>query len=87
MLKDSQNICDDLKSTVVCRGFLKGLVYHGDYHFTCHVIDKSGNIWFHDGMMTGRSTLKEGKFGSVSQPNLKECRFKQLCLVIYGHKA
>ena len=66
---------------------LKGLVYHGDFHFTCRIIDESGNIWFHDGMTTGRSTLKEGKFGSVSQPNLKECRNKQLSLVIYGHKA
>ena len=65
---------------------LRGLVYHGGYHFTCRIIDESGNIWFHDGMTTGRSTLKEGKFGSVSQPNLKECGNKQLCLVIYGHK-
>jgi len=60
---------------------LQSLVYHGDYHFTCQIIDKSGNIWFHDGMTTGRSTLKEGKFGSANQPNLKECRNKQLCLV------
>jgi hypothetical protein len=65
---------------------LKGLMYHGDYHFTCQIINESGNIWFHDGMTTGRGTLKEGKFGSVGQPNLKECRNKQLCLVIYGHK-
>jgi hypothetical protein len=28
---------------------LKGLVYHGGYHFTCQIIDESGNIWFHDG--------------------------------------
>ena len=66
---------------------LKGLVYHGDYHFTSRIIDNSGNIWFHDGMTTGKIALKEGKFGSVSQPNLKECRNKQLCLVLYGHKA
>jgi len=83
-----------LSRTVKIQGFarattlhLKGLVYHGDFHFTCRIIDESGNIWLHDGMTTGRSTLKEGKFGSVSQPNLKECRNKQLCLVIYGHKA
>ena len=50
---------------------LKGLVYHGNYHFTCQIIDKSRNIWFHDGIATGHITLKEGKFGSVSQPNLK----------------
>src|SRR5882762_4314813 len=37
-------------------------------------------------MTTGKISIKDGKFGSVSQPNLKECRNKQLCLVIYGHK-
>jgi hypothetical protein len=66
---------------------LRGLVYHGGFHFTCRIIDESGNIWFHDGMTTGRITVKEGKFGSVSQPDLKKCRNKQLCLVIYGHKS
>ena len=59
---------------------LKGLVYHGDYHFTCRIIDESGNIWFHDGMTTGKFSIKDGKFGSVSQPNLKKCRNKQLYL-------
>ena len=66
---------------------LKGLVYHGDYHLASRIIDNSGNIWFHDGMTTGKIALKEGKFGSASQPNLKECRNKQLCLAIYGYKA
>ena len=66
---------------------LKGLVYHGGYHFTCRIIDESGNIWFHDGIATGRISIKEGKFGSVSQPNLKKCRNKQLCLLIYGHRS
>jgi len=66
---------------------LKGPVYHGGYHFTCRIIDNSSNIWFHDGISTGRTSIKEGKFGTVSQPNLKMCRNKQLCLVIYGHKS
>ena len=66
---------------------LKGLVYHGGYHFTCWIIDESGNIWFHDGMTTGRISVKEGKFGTISQPSMKVCRNKQLCLVIYGHKS
>jgi hypothetical protein len=65
---------------------LKGLVYHSGYHFTCWIKNESGNIWFHDGI-TGRTSIKEGKFGSVSQPNLKVCQNKQLCLVIYGHKS
>ena len=66
---------------------LKGLVYHGGYHFTCRIVDESGNIWFNDGITTGRISIKDGKFGSVSQPNLKECRNKKLCLVIYGHRS
>jgi hypothetical protein len=57
---------------------LEGLVYYCGYHFTCWIIDESGNIWFHDAVTTGRNSTKEGKFGSVSQPNLKECRNKQL---------
>ena len=71
-----------VRATIV---HLKGLVYYGGYHFTCQIIDESENIWFHDGITTGRNSTKEGKFGSVSQPNLKECRNKQLCLVIHGH--
>src|SRR5882762_11037901 len=66
---------------------LKGLVYHGGYHFTCRIIDESGNIWFHDGITTGKISIKDGKFGSVSQPNLKVCQNKQLCHVIYGHRS
>ena len=53
---------------------LKGLVYHGGYHFTCQIIDESGNIWFHDGITNGIISLEEGKFGSVSQPNLMVCK-------------
>jgi hypothetical protein len=66
---------------------LKGLVYHDGYYFTCWIIHEPGNIWFHDGMATGRISIKEGKFGTVSQPSLNECRDEQLCLVIYGHKS
>ena len=58
------------------------LVYYGGFHFTCQMIDEAGNIWFHDGMTTARTTIKEGRIGSVSEPDLKQCRNKQLCLVL-----
>ena len=74
-------------STCATTLHLRGLVYYGGFHFTCRIVDESGNIWFHDGMTTERTTIKEGRFGSVSQPDLKKCRNKQLCLVIYGHKS
>ena len=47
--------------------YLKGLVYHGGYHFTCQIIDESGNIWFHDGMITGRTSIKVNLELSVNQ--------------------
>ena len=59
---------------------LKGLVYHGSYHFTCWIIDESDNIWFHDGTSTGRTSTHDGKFGTISQPNLKVCRNKEYVL-------
>ena len=31
---------------------LRGLIYHGDHHFSCRVIDETGGIWFHDGIHT-----------------------------------
>ena len=48
---------------------LRGLIYYGDFHFTCWIIDISGNIWFHD-----------GKIGCVSQPNLRKGRNKKICM-------
>ena len=59
---------------------LKGLVSHSSYHFTCWIIDESDNIWFHDGTSTGRTSTHDGKFGTISQPNLKVCRNKEYAL-------
>jgi hypothetical protein len=41
-------------------------------------MNESGYIWVHDGMITGTISIKDGKFRTVSQPNLKEGRNKQL---------
>jgi hypothetical protein len=67
--------------------YLKGLVYHGDFHFTCRIVDFSGNIWFHDGMTMGSTSTYDGKIGHVGQPNLHKCRNKKLCLAIYAKKS
>jgi len=32
---------------------VRGLMYHGDFHFTSHIIGIDGNVWYHDGMITG----------------------------------
>ena len=30
-----------------------GLIYHGDFLFTSHIIGTDGITWYHDGMTTG----------------------------------
>ena len=65
---------------------LRGLVYHGGFHFTCRIIDPLGKIWFNDGISTGRTSTEDGWLRKISQPNLYTCRNKQLCLAIYAQK-
>ena len=38
---------------------LRGVIYFENNHFTERVITSSGMVWFHDGMLTGRSLLYE----------------------------
>jgi hypothetical protein len=40
---------------------LKGLVYHGGYHFTCRIVDESGNIWFHDEITNYWEKFNQGR--------------------------
>jgi hypothetical protein len=67
--------------------YLRSLIYYGDFHFTCRIIDISGNIWFHDGMTTGNTSINDGKIGHVSQHNLHKCRNKKICLAIYAQSS
>ena len=32
---------------------LCGVIYYGSGHFTCYIVDKSGNVWYHDGFTQG----------------------------------
>jgi hypothetical protein len=38
---------------------LRGIIYFENNHFTARVITRTGMVWFHDGMFTGRSLLYE----------------------------
>jgi hypothetical protein len=50
----------------------KGLIYHGDFHFTSCIIiiGTDGTVWYHDGMATGSSCENEGDFDKFSSRNL-----------------
>ena len=38
---------------------VKGSIYHGDFHFTSHIIGTDGIVWYHDDMSTGSSCENE----------------------------
>ncbi|KAJ7605732.1 hypothetical protein DFH06DRAFT_1020012, partial [Mycena polygramma] len=44
---------------------LRGLLYYKDRHFTSIIIDRSGLMWYHDGIATGRSCRRLGYYRDV----------------------
>ena len=47
---------------------LCGVIYYASNHFVCRIVDKSGNIWFHDGYKMG-STVKYVKNSTTMSNN------------------
>ncbi|KAF8578584.1 hypothetical protein K439DRAFT_1361844 [Ramaria rubella] len=41
---------------------LIGIIYFGSDHCTTRIIDHQGQVWFHDGIATGRTCVYEGPF-------------------------
>jgi hypothetical protein len=56
---------------------VKGLIYHGDFHFTSCIIGT-------DSMTTGSSCENEGDFDKFSPRKLLKCKGKMLILVVYA---
>jgi len=63
---------------------VRGLIYHGDFHFTSRIIGNDNNVWYHDGMTTGSTCKNEGDFDSFSTKKLSKCKGKRLLLVVYA---
>ena len=62
---------------------LKGLVYHGGFHFTCRIINDQGDIWYNDGIDLGRDVLIEGNVKEKSNKWWQTCKERKLVLSIY----
>ena len=62
---------------------LRGIVYHGGYHFTCRTVSSEQQMWYHDGINTGKSCLMDGILGSQSEDRLRVCRNRNLVLAVY----
>ena len=63
---------------------IRGLIYHGDFHFTSCIIGTDGMVWYHDGITTRSSCENEGDFTKFSSKNLLKCKGKNLILVMYA---
>lgn len=63
---------------------LRGLIYWGDFHFVSCMVDKSGQVWFHDGITTGPSCEWEQTMDLSSDTQwLTNVRLKELCCCVY----
>ena len=65
---------------------LRGLVYHGGYHFTSRIVSAEQDMWYHDGINTGKICIRDGQLGISTDDKLKVCRGKELVLACYALK-
>lgn len=68
---------------------IRGLIYHSQMagHFTSVVIDGEGIMWYHDGMITGRTCVRNGRFSEIGNLLTLHRRSEEhLCAVIYALK-
>ncbi|KAJ7161114.1 hypothetical protein C8R46DRAFT_905054 [Mycena filopes] len=70
---------------VQARMRLRGIIYGGQGHFTCRFVDRSGGLWFHDGITTGRRCLQEVNLSAITRLlDLQRCGEKTAVAVIYA---
>ncbi|KAJ7882960.1 hypothetical protein B0H14DRAFT_2339751 [Mycena olivaceomarginata] len=87
---DSQNLLFDRVLTFIVgqrsvRLYLRGIIYGGFNHFTCRVIQLDGWVWFHDGITTGRSTVRDFHYDDIVRKlDLHTCRERRAIAVIYA---
>ncbi|KII82619.1 hypothetical protein PLICRDRAFT_106497 [Plicaturopsis crispa FD-325 SS-3] len=65
---------------------LRGLIYHGEFHFTSRIITRDGKLWFYDGVTTGGTANLEGFIENISERELRECKGRKIVLAVYARK-
>jgi hypothetical protein len=63
---------------------LKGLIYHGSFHFTSRIISKDGDVWYNDGKEMGRECIMEGHRKLLSEEDWLMKNGRKLILSIYS---
>ncbi|EIW53762.1 uncharacterized protein TRAVEDRAFT_77901, partial [Trametes versicolor FP-101664 SS1] len=62
---------------------LCGLIYFGKFHFTCRVVDRHGDVWFHDGMKTGTNLVPEGNVLTLDSSLLQKAGKRRVSVLVY----
>lgn len=52
---------------------LRGVMYSGEDHFTSRILNPNGDMWYHDGIETGRLSEYEGNVHAEHPGFLKSC--------------
>ncbi|KAJ7715842.1 hypothetical protein B0H16DRAFT_1232780, partial [Mycena metata] len=64
---------------------LRGIIYGGQPDFTCRYIQNDGKMWFHDGITTGSSCLRQVDLYTLQDRLvLQKCGGKTTVAVIYA---
>jgi hypothetical protein len=66
--------------------YLRGIVYHGHDHFVSRIITPEGNMWFHDGISTGKHCINDGHLNVTSSEDLRHYQEKKLVLAVYAER-
>jgi hypothetical protein len=61
---------------------LKGIIYHGGYHFTARIITSQRDVWYHDGMTTANECRYEGKLCDLH--DIRDAEGRRISTVIYS---
>ena len=61
---------------------LAGIIYYGHGHFTTQVVLLNGQLWFHDGITTGRNMIYQGKL-THNPPDLLTHEGKAAVVALY----
>ncbi|KAK6992153.1 hypothetical protein R3P38DRAFT_2803325 [Favolaschia claudopus] len=62
-----------LVEDVAAKYYLSGVVYSGKKHFTSRVIKRNGDMWYNDGIETGRESVFEGVMQSEDIQFINYC--------------
>jgi hypothetical protein len=52
---------------------LRGVIYLADQHFTSRILKPNGDVWYHDGITTGRTSSFEGSVHGSQASALNVC--------------